>query len=132
MSDTPEAIAERLARLGANPRSAMVDLFALLRADGMHSGDREFRLGIQLYRSVKTTDAAEWVSRSEAARLLGVSVKRVDQLRAQKRLDAQRIASLNQVRVCRKSLDRMLDERAGTTDSERRAMGQLRRRRRIA
>lgn len=78
-----------LTRLRADPRWPIHVMVGLLRADGLRGGQAEMRAAVRAYRVALTspTELVAWTSREHAARRLGVSVKRVDQLRRAGRLE---------------------------------------------
>jgi hypothetical protein len=75
-----EDYVEALRRAGADPSLSTHVLVHRLRMLGMRGGDRKLREAVRLYRTPVITREG-WVTRAEAAAQLGLSIKRVDQLR---------------------------------------------------
>jgi hypothetical protein len=103
-----------LARLSADPRRPIHELVSLLRADGVHGGQAEMRTAVRAYRAEcegPSLSFVVWVSRETAAKALGVSVKRVDQLRRAGRLESQP-GYPGRVEISMRSLDALVATRA--------------------
>lgn len=111
MDDTPEDYVAALRRIGADPALPVHALVHQLRMLGMRGGDRKLRQAVRQYRAPVTVREG-WLTRSQAALRLNVSVQRVDQLRRSGVLVWERISRHQKVLISAESVDRYALDRA--------------------
>jgi hypothetical protein len=119
---TPEEIADALSTAGVDPELSVARMVGAARAAGVRAQTGALKAGAVEHKrrsgqSVDEVRPPRAVSRAEAASLLGLSVKRVDQLRAEGRLRGTRhpftghvwleLASVREERA-RRGMDRLV------------------------
>lgn len=89
---TVEQIAEAMRAAGVDPGEPTRAMVRAARTLGVRGQDGLLHRAARSLKGARAEDRREpgWCRRREAAELLGVSVKRVDQLRAQARLESRR------------------------------------------
>lgn len=101
---TPQEIADRLAEAGVDPALSVARMVGAARAAGVRAQTGALKAGAVEHkrRSGQRVDEPRLpgtCTRADAAGLLGLSVKRVDQLRAEGRLRGTRHPFTGHVRV---------------------------------
>lgn len=119
---TPDEIADRLAAAGVDPGQSVSRMVGAAREAGVRAQTGALKAGAVEHKrrsgqSVVDARPPQGCSRAEAAALLGLSVKRVDQLRAEGRLRGTRhpftghvwleLASVREERA-RRGMDRLV------------------------